>query len=149
MVRFKQSGDLEAYINEFTGLCLEVPELDEMTKITLFVEGLSSLVVKKEVRRDHPKTLAAAIRAARLAEIEEKETRGITEHDVTFIRSDRPDTSSRWSYLSKEKREERERLYKAKLCFKCKRPGHIAANCRQDIRLRREGVESSPKAIHQ
>ena len=98
-VRLKQSGDLEAYITEFTGLCLEVPELGELTKITLFLEGLSSLVVKKEVRRDHPKTLAAAIRAARLAEIEEKKTRGITEHDVTFIRSDRSDTSRRWSYL--------------------------------------------------
>ena len=50
LIKTRQSGDLEEYITRFAGSSLLVPTLDELTKVTLFVEGLSSSELKKEVR---------------------------------------------------------------------------------------------------
>ena len=63
----RQSGNLEDYIARFTGSCLLVPTLDELTKVTLFIEGLSDSELRREVRREHRKSMAEVTRAARIA----------------------------------------------------------------------------------
>ena len=67
LIKTRQSGNHEEYITRFAGSSLLVPALDELTKVTLFVQGLSSSELKKEVRREHPKSLSEATRAARTA----------------------------------------------------------------------------------
>ena len=67
LIRTRQSGNLEDYIARFTGSCLLVPTLDELTKVTLFIEGLSDSELRREVRREHPKSMAEVTRAARTA----------------------------------------------------------------------------------
>ena len=67
LIKTRQSGDLEECITRFAGSSLLVPALDELTKVTRFVERLSSPELKKEVRREHPKSLSEATRTARTA----------------------------------------------------------------------------------
>ena len=53
------------YISAFTGLCLTAKKVDELTKTALFMTGLSSEHVKREVQGRHRLTLQEAIRATR------------------------------------------------------------------------------------
>ena len=69
LFRTKQQGSLEEYITEFMGVCLTTEGVDDLAKTTLFIEGLASPEIKKEVRREHPQRLENAIRAARTARI--------------------------------------------------------------------------------
>ena len=63
MFSIQQRGSIESYVTEFSRLSLQVPELDELSRALLFVNGLHgnmrTLVVK-----EHPTTLSAAIQAA-------------------------------------------------------------------------------------
>lgn len=144
LVRAKQETDLEEYIGRFTGLCLSAQGLDQLTKATLFTEGLASAETKKEVRREHPRSLAEAVRAARTAE----SSLGAAElptpappgpaprSEFATIRSTRTSTTPlSWA--------EKQRLLRQRRCFRCKRPGHFAANCFS------RGCTNSPNDDHQ
>ena len=154
LIRTRQSADLEDYIARFTGSCLLVPALDELTKVTLFIEGLSDLELRKEVRREHPKSMAEATRAARTASSTADtciyastpeanagsgdQNRVTTQ--LTALRSRQRNPTQRSEWLSDS---ERLSLYRRGLCFKCRRPGHIAANCRSSM------PAGDPNASHQ
>ena len=62
-----QCGELDSYVNDFSRLSLQVPELDEHSRAVLFAKGLANKL-KSEVLREHPQNLAQAIRAALTAE---------------------------------------------------------------------------------
>ena len=140
LVRTRQSGNLEDYIARFTGSCLLVPTLDELTKVTLFIEGLSDSELRREVRREHPKAMAEVTRAARTA--------GFTGENCTYVSTPVASASSdvqdqvasqlaavrngQQNQIPRGERLSRSEwlsLYRRRLCFKCQKPGHIAANC--------------------
>ena len=56
-----------------------VPKLDELTKVTLFIEGLFDTEIQKEVRRDHPKSLSEATRVARTASLNAEGSKKVLE----------------------------------------------------------------------
>ena len=140
LIRTRQSGNLEDYIARFTGSCLLVPTLDELTKVTLFIEGLSDSELRREVRREHPKSMAEVTRAARTA--------GFTGENCTYVSTPVASASSdvqdqvasqlpavrngQQNQIPRGERLSRSEwlsLYRRRLCFKCQKPGHIAANC--------------------
>ena len=135
LVRCKQAGSLRDYVTEFTGLCLRVNSVGELTKTTLFIEGLSDAVVQREVCREHPKSLQEAIRAALTAmQLLEKtaSTPGIpTEEErsgVHALQRSLPMNQPR----PRLSLSERLRLIREKRCFICKKVGHQAAVCHQN-----------------
>ena len=65
----KQDGPLEEYILKFVGACLSARGVDDLARAMLFIEGLSSTEIRKEVRCEHPQTIGDAIHAARTARI--------------------------------------------------------------------------------
>ena len=59
----QQCGELDSYVNEFSRLSLQVPELDEHSRAVLFAKGLANKL-RSEVLREYPQNLAHAIWAA-------------------------------------------------------------------------------------
>ena len=88
---------MKEYIMEFTSCCLMVPKLDELTKVTLFIEGPFDTEIQKEVRRDHPKSLTEATRAARTANLNAQGSEKALEEEPTVFaaRRSRPGQVSR------------------------------------------------------
>jgi len=128
-----QVGTLEDYITEFTRLSLMVPGMDEHTRTMLFVMGLKEHT-RGSVLRDHPSTLTAAIRAAKMS--------GLTINDVTVQTTERPAGSGgrtfqeqdslyglRGAKLRKLTDEDRQQLLREGRCFLCRKKGHMARNC--------------------
>ena len=108
--------------------------------MTLFIEGLSDSELRREVRREHPKSMAEVTRAARTA--------GFTGENCTYVSTPVASASSdvqdqvasqlaavRNGQQNQIPRGERLSgsewlsLYRRRLCFKCQKPGHIAAKC--------------------
>lgn len=129
VVRAKQTGGLEEYISEYTALCLSARHMDELTKALLFTEGLADSLIRKEVRQQHPETLADAVRHARTAS------------DSASSERTRLPPSGNSGYELREMRRlpqrgpqlppaERMRLVRENRCFRCKEVGHIARECR-------------------
>ena len=158
LIKTRQSGNLEEYITRFAGSSLLVPALDELTKVTLFVEGLSSLELKKEVRREHPKSLSEATRAARTACLNQECNSDpyANANDAgeqvaprrAAVRRSKPNWASRPEQLSPSERSD---LFRRRLCFRCRKPGHIAANCpsasSSERHPRLTGVEQAPAEV--
>lgn len=124
LVQCRQSADLESYITTFSGLCLLAAEVDELTKATLFVAGLTNEQVRREVRREHPMSLQEAIRSARACADDVSLNLPQLESSHAQVRGLRRAPERPWS------EEELRRLRREGRCFKCKRVGHRAANCR-------------------
>ena len=122
LIRTRQSAGagIEEYISEFASCCLMVPKQDELTKVTLFIEGLFDTEIQKEVRRDHPKSLSEATRVARTASLNAEGSKKVLEEQPRVFAARR----SRPGQLS---RSERLFLFRRGLCFKCRKSGHIAA----------------------
>ena len=140
LIRTRQSAGagIEEYISEFASCCLMVPKLDELTKVTLFIEGLFDTEIQKEVRRDHPKSLSEAARVARTASLNAEGSKKVLEEQPRAFAAQR----SRPGQLS---RSERLFLFRRGLCFKCRKPGHTAANCPSS----RSVSSEAPNGSHQ
>ena len=70
-----QNGPLDEYIREFSRLSLMVSGLDDQSRALLFIRGLSASL-RYEAMREHPRTVAEALRAARMAHRQVSLTRG-------------------------------------------------------------------------
>ena len=51
LVCFLQCGELDSYVNEFSQLSLQVPELDEHSRAVLFAKGLAKQAEKRSTTR--------------------------------------------------------------------------------------------------
>ena len=135
VVRARQAGSLEQYVTEFTSLCLSAPRMDDLTKALLFTEGLADEQVRREVRQQHPESLADAVRHAWTANdhapqaatsigsrVHQGPQRSMEEYELREMRRV-PQHGSRISQA------ERMRLIKENRCFRCKQVGHIAREC--------------------
>ena len=113
-LRTRQTGSLEEYVTAFGRLSLDNRNVDELTRTLVFVEGLCP-ELKSAVRREHPRNVQSAIRAARTAlEIMESDV-PVTASASGSARADFPNASSSRS---------RPR------CYSYGRIGHIAKFCR-------------------
>lgn len=127
----RQTDSLERYETEFSRLSLSVPELDELSRTLLFLRGLRS-ELRSEASREHPRTLAAAVRAARLAEqnlgLERRQNGG--RYDNAFRPENR--LTSKSSGLAKRRKlddVERQKLSREGRCFYCREIGHMSRDC--------------------
>ena len=125
----RQASTLSAYVTDFTRLSLQVPDLDELSRTLLFVKGLR-YNLKRQVMLIHPQNLEHAIRSAQTAE---QLTNMVQDSDA------KKPSSSSWSpqplqsseaKLSKLTEQEREELRRTGGCFACRKPGHLARECK-------------------
>lgn len=130
-----QEGNLDGYIREFSRLSLNVSELDQHSRALLFVRGLQDNL-RYDAMREHPKTLAEAIRAARTAQQNISQAswnyRGRKKSGSFNRRPASP--TERIRTQSPERRqtitdEERAQLLREGRCFKCRKVGHLSRNC--------------------
>ena len=105
---------LDEYVGEFTRQSLRVPELDEHSRALLFARGLDDKL-RVLALREHPTTLASAIRSARSA-------RYTAVQDGPFLRT----IGKRFNPLSED---DRQRLQREGRCFSCRRVGHLSRDC--------------------
>lgn len=139
LLKAKQVGSLEEYISDFRRLCLLAPGTDELTCTLVFVEGLTTSI-KHLVKREHPRGLSAAIKAARTAaELVAEDAAGKHSSGVwdslepkasmvgggagRFFGSRPPANRLPPRQFARYQRERR--------CFNCGTIGHIARNCRK------------------
>ena len=85
MFSLRQSSSLDSYITEFSRLSLQVSEIDELSRGSLFTKGLCA-DIKRHVLTAHPVTLAQAIRSAHTAQ----QVAGVTQDDTTAEATDQP-----------------------------------------------------------
>ena len=116
-----QDGPLEEYISKLMGACLSARGADDLARTMLFIEGLSSTEIRKEVRHEHPQTLEDAIRTARTARVSLNDSRQDADGGIATMRSQR--------VTGEVSHSERQQLFRQGRCFYCRKPGHIAANC--------------------
>lgn len=142
LLKARQRGPLEDYVSEFRRLCLLSPDVDELTRTLVFVEGLRAQL-KYMVKREHPANLAAAVKAARwAAEQEDEDTFTGTGADMT-TRTDTQmpeapvDEGRTWPPVNPGRYRGRNklppstilRLQRDRRCFHCGKVGHIARFC--------------------
>ena len=124
LFRLRQTGSVQEYVNTFSSLSLASEDCDELTKTLLFVEGLSEHL-RIPVRQTYPKSLQDAIRAAHT----------LSDGDRCFTASSpvaQLDTVRSRSRLGSSglSPAERERLFRERRCFYCRKLGHIARDCK-------------------
>lgn len=124
-----QDETLDEYINKFSRLSLQVPELDDHSRAILFTRGLAQ-GLSGEVLREHPQHLAQAIRAAVSAD------QSMRLAQASYAKAVRAPGHQRrqpgpWSSQPTPSggRETREPEGRSRLCFTCRKPGHIARFC--------------------
>ena len=124
-----QDETLDEYINKFSRLSLQVPELDDHSRAILFTRGLAQ-GLSGEVLREHPQHLAQAIRAAVSAD------QSMRLAQASYAKAVRAPGHQRrqpgpWSSQPTPSggREPREPEGRSRLCFTCRKPDHIARFC--------------------
>lgn len=125
----KQRGSIQAYIADFTRLSLQVPELDELSRAVMFTNGLHS-DFRQEVLKEHPTCLSGAVQAALLVD-QSRLPDASAPPGKREMRRNVPVERRRWP--SKLTPEEREQLARERRCFACRKPGHMARECSEQM----------------
>ena len=131
MFKTQRTGSLEDYILEFSHISLSVLQMDEHTHAALFVSGLGS-PLKAEVLKQHPVTLAEAIRISRTAFDLQRFAQSIDSSTVIPTTSSEGTTQMTQACALRGRywKNSRPRLRRRVRCYRCNQLGHIARNCK-------------------
>ena len=124
---------MEEYASVFSSLCLQTEGMDDLTKATLFTEGLLDPKVKREVHREHVTSLQSAIRATRTAQ--EFCVKCCSENSPAYSQYSGELQLVKWKAELKPKlsSEQRQRLFREGRSFRYRQTGHIDAECRKSF----------------
>jgi hypothetical protein len=135
LLQLRQKNSLQDYIHVFRSIVGQIIDMDELTQVMLFINGLSSNI-SLYVRSKHPQTVEEAIREATTYDnvmIIGKsnnvkynpflETSSNVELNAINTRQQRRYTTPFHTGTTKDD------CFKFGLCFYCKEPGHRALAC--------------------
>jgi hypothetical protein len=150
LLQLRQKNSLQDYIHVFRSIVGQIIDMDELTQVMLFINGLSSNI-SLYVRSKHPQTVEEAIREATTYDnvmIIGKsnnvkynpflETSSNVELNAINTRQHRRFTTPFHTGTTKDD------CFKFGLCFYCKEPGHRALAC-----PKRSQPQNSPASSHQ
>jgi hypothetical protein len=142
LAALKQVTSVRRYIQEFTDLCLEIPDLHPSEQFHRFVQGLKPNV-RREVELQDPQTFDEATKVAERVDsisfahrsepprapaprpsYSRPEPMELGSMDV-----DRRRPSAAANLPSRLSAEDRRRLRDSNACFYCRQPGHIMSRC--------------------
>ncbi len=125
--KYKQVGSVFQYTKGFTELRLQLPPgyTTELQILDKYIRGLK-LRTQQEVRMRSPSTLAEAMHIAdRFDSVYSNNVQSVyTPRMPDFAPMDLGFTQTR-----KLSNEERQKLMKERVCFRCRKPGHISKQC--------------------
>jgi hypothetical protein len=128
--RLSQKTSVNAYNHEFRAIMLELPDMDQATRMNYYLRGLKDNL-RPFVAMQQPATLAAA---ETIAERVDAVTFKPTNRTPGF----RPNPAYRapggpapmdLDAISKLTPAERDRLRRSGGCFRCRQSGHLARDC--------------------
>jgi hypothetical protein len=128
--RLSQKTSVNVYNHEFRAIMLELPDMDQATRMHYYLEGLKDNL-RPFVAMQQPADLAAAETIAERVD-------AVTFKPVARNPGFRPNPAYRspggtapmeLDVIGKLTPSERERLRKIGGCFRCRKPGHLARDC--------------------
>ena len=129
LFRLRQTASLQEYIDAFSSLSLACEGCHELTKSLLFVEGLHE-DLRRQVRQIFPKSLQEAIRTAHVVSDGDRAPEHSFRAPSAHMELDVLSSKSR-VWPKKLTALEREPMFREGRCFRCRRMGHMAKNCKQ------------------
>ena len=164
LAALKQVTSVNRYIQEFTNVCLQIPDLHSSEQYYRFLQGLKSNV-RREVELQNPETFDEATRIAeRIDSISFAHRSELFRATAPRPAYSRPEPMELGQMTVKPRRapassdpptrpaprltaEERRRLRDTNSCFYCRQPGHIMADCPVRPKTRPSG-QGNDKGTH-
>jgi hypothetical protein len=128
--RLSQKASVNAYNHEFRAIMLELPDMDQATRMNYYLRGLKDNL-RPFVAMQQPANLAAAETIAeRVDAVTFKPTaRGSGFRPSPNYRSPGGAAPMELDAISKLTPNERDRLRREGGCFRCRKKGHLARDC--------------------
>lgn len=128
--RLSQKASVNAYNHEFRGIMLDLPDMDQATRMNYYLKGLKD-TLRPFVAMQQPADLAAAEAIAeRVDAVTYKpQNRNTGFHHQTNYRTPGGTVPMEVDAITRLTPTERERLLKSGGCFRCRQAGHLARDC--------------------
>jgi hypothetical protein len=124
--RLSQKASVNAYNHEFRAVMLDLPDMDQATRMNYYIRGLKDNLRPFVVMQQPADLAAAEAIAERVDAITYKpQSRTTGFHH----RAPGGATPMELDVITKLTPSERERLRKSGGCFRCRQPGHLARDC--------------------
>ncbi|CAF3028738.1 unnamed protein product [Rotaria sp. Silwood2] len=135
LLKLRQKQSLQDYIHLFRSIVGQVTDMDELTQVMLFVNGLS-INTSLYVRSKHPQTVEDAIREATtydnvmtISKNNNSKYNPFLEASVN-VELNATSTRQQQRYMAPfNSTATKDDCFKFGLCFYCKEPGHRALKC--------------------
>jgi len=128
--RLSQRASVNAYNHEFRAVMLELPDMDQATRMNYYLRGLKDNL-RPFVAMQQPANLATAEAIAERVDAVtfKPANRGTGFRPNPTYRTPGGTTPMELDAITKLTQTERERLRKEGGCFRCRKPGHLARDC--------------------